>query len=163
MAEEEDTEEDDTLVGATAESSPHPSMRGLFGHDSCKERLRNQARINDLGSSNCYGRKKDIHAKYEQVMEGLPTVSAEKDYVLRINYRLLLSLFKTSRRRRKGEKGMHRAKHKARDAALAVLDRLEYELRQQRAVCVVSELEGCCCFQTGQHDEHVTFISAVRQ
>ena len=57
---------------------------------------------------------------------------------------------------------MHRAKHKARDAALAVLDRLEYELMQQRAVGVVSELEGCCCFQTGQHGEHVTFVSAVR-
>ena len=111
MAEEEDTEEDDTLVGATAESSPHPSMRGQFGHNSCKERLRSQARINDLGSSNCYGRKKDIHAKYEQVMEGLPTVSAEKDYVLRINYRLLLSLFKTSRRRRKGEKGYENIKN----------------------------------------------------
>ena len=58
---------------------------------------------------------------------------------------------------------MHGATNKARDAALAVLDRLEHEFMQQRAVRVVSEVEGCCCFQTGQHGEHATFISAARQ
>ena len=54
---------------------------------------------------------------------------------------------------------MHGATNKARDAALAVLDCL----MQQRAVGVVSEVEGCCCFQTGQHGDHATFISAARK
>ena len=37
MAEEDDTDLDDKLVGATAESSPRPSMCGPFGHDSARK------------------------------------------------------------------------------------------------------------------------------